>query len=79
MATVINNPDTVHHTDRVERHVVERSEGGGMGFLIGLLAIVILAVLFFVYALPALRNTGTRGGTNINVPDRINIDVNRPR
>jgi len=64
MATVVNNPTPARDTD------------SGMGFFVGLLVVIILAVLFFVYALPALRNSGS-GGTNLNVPDRINVDVNQ--
>ena len=65
MATVINNPPTP-----------ASDAGSGMGFFVGLLVVIILAVLFFVYALPAIRNSGS-SDTNINVPDRINVDVNQ--
>jgi len=61
MATIINNPDTGTH-----------SSGSGMVFGI-LIAIIILAV-FFIYALPSIRNAGS--GTNINVPDRVDVNVN---
>ncbi len=67
MATVINNP----------RPLVDRSEvvesRSGAGFVLGVLAAIILGVLILAYAIPALRNST---GTTVNVPDRINLDVN---
>ena len=63
MATIVNNPDRSYE------------DFEGVGFLIGILVVILLGVLFFAYTLPSLRNNGS--GTNINVPDRINVDVNR--
>ena len=63
MATIVNNPPSADRSD------------SSMGFFIGTLVIIILGVLFFAYALPAIR--GTNKGTNINVPDHINVDVNQ--
>ena len=60
------------HVAREHHH--DQDTASGMGFFIGVLVIIILGVLFFVYALPAIRDNG---GTNVNVPDRINVDVNR--
>jgi hypothetical protein len=58
MPTVINNPST--------------ESGSGFGVVVSVVVILIVAILFFMYALPALRD---RGGTQVNVPDRIQIDV----
>jgi len=63
MATVINNPDT-------------SGDSGGMGWVVGMIIAILLAFVFFVYALPAIRNSGS--GTNINVPDKIDVNVNQP-
>lgn len=60
MATVINNPD--------------QGNGGGTGMIIGAVVLLIVVVLFFVYGLPAMRNSGS--DTNVNVPDEIQVDVN---
>ncbi len=62
MATVINNPDT--STDR----------GGNGAMIVGIVLAVILLFMFFYYGLPALR--GNNGGTNVNVPDRVDLNVN---
>lgn len=61
MPTVINNPPTPASDTTT-----------GMGALVGIVVILIVAVLFFMYALPALRDDDK--GTQINVPDRIQID-----
>lgn len=62
MATIINNPDT------------SSGNGAAVGVIVGILAVVVIAILFFAYALPALRRSSNT--TNINVPDRINVNTN---
>ena len=62
MATIINNPDS------------GGSNGGGMGMVIGAIVLVIILILFFVYGLPAIR--GSNKGTTVNVPDKVEVDVN---
>ena len=66
MATIINNPG-------------ESSSGNNMGgFIVALIVGAILLILFFLYALPALRGGGeTDGDTQINVPDKLEVDVNK--
>jgi hypothetical protein len=67
MATVINNP----------RPMVDRSEvvetRSGAGFVLGVIAAIILGILLLAYAVPALRSANR---STLNVPDRINVDVN---
>jgi hypothetical protein len=65
MATVINNPDSGG-----------TRESSGMGLIIGVIVAVIIVFLFIVYGLPGIRGRST-GGTNVNVPDKINVDVNK--
>lgn len=49
--------------------------------LVGIvLAVVVIAFLFMMYGLPALRNTqnmddGNEDSTTINVPDKIDVNV----
>jgi hypothetical protein len=68
MATVINSPRT--------------DDASGVGVIVGIiiaLAIIVLAALYFV---PAIRGgnagTGTEdsGGTQINVPDQVDLNLN---
>ncbi|MDO8667962.1 MAG: hypothetical protein Q7K35_02575 [bacterium] len=74
MTTVINNPS-----------------GGGsensssLGIIFGVIIAIVLIGLFFFYGLPALRRAGTGSATNpsqpsgptINIPDKIDINVNK--
>jgi hypothetical protein len=57
MPTVINNPST--------------ETGSGFGAVVSVVVILVVAILFFMYALPAIRSGN--GGTQINVPDKIQI------
>ena len=60
MPTVINNPSTP-----------STETGSGFGAVVSVIVILIVAILFFMYALPNIRG---RSGTQINVPDKIQID-----
>lgn len=64
MATIVNNPAPV------------RSDSG-TGFLLGLILMVVLAVVFFYYGLPALQNSFS--GPQLNVPGKIDVNVNTPQ
>jgi len=64
MATVINNPPQ------------SNDSGGSMGMIVGVIVLVVLAYLFFVYGLPAVQQNQS-GGTQINVPDKIEVDINK--
>ena len=66
MATIINNPDSGD------------KGGGGLGMIIGAIVLVLVIVLFFVYGLPAMRNSGDSTGTDVNVPDQIDVNVDTP-
>ncbi|HEX3095561.1 MAG TPA: hypothetical protein VHQ20_00390 [Patescibacteria group bacterium] len=60
MATIINNPD--------------RDSSSGMGWIVGIIVLVIVLALFFVYGLPAMRGTtksstsGTSASGQVSVP-----------
>ena len=58
MATVINNPGG-------------ESSDSGMGIIVGVIIAIVLIALFFISALPALRNreapAGNQPGINVNV------------
>lgn len=58
----------------VIEHRPAATDGSGAGALVATAVIIVLGILFFVYALPALR--GRDSGTQINVPDRINVQTN---
>ena len=67
MAVVVNN------SGEPERRT------SGTNSLITLAIVLILLVLFFVYGLPAIRSGFNGGGAQINVPDKINVNVNQPQ
>lgn len=64
MATIVNNPPA------------DTNSSGGMGFLLGIIALIIFAVLFFMYGLPMVSNLG---GTQVNVPDKIDVNVQQAK
>jgi hypothetical protein len=60
MATVINNPGG-------------SEESSGLGMMIGVILAVLVIILFFVYGLPAIRNSNAP-----SQPNDINVDVDLP-
>ena len=64
MATVINNPPA------------SNDSGGGMGIIIGVVVLIALAYLFFVYGLPAIQSMQV-GTPQINIPSKIDVNVNQ--
>jgi len=56
----------------IQERPIATDTGSGVGALAAVVVIIVLGVLFFLYALPALRDGGD---TQINVPDRINVDT----
>ena len=65
MATVVtNNPGS--------------DSGGGFGFLAGVVLLVVVVFLFIVYGVPALRQAGSVGSPQINVPEKLDVNVNQP-
>ena len=64
MATVVNTPGTT------------TSDNNGMGFLLGVVLLIVFAVLFFLYGLPYL--TQSMQGPQVNVPGKVDVNVNTP-
>lgn len=65
MATIVNTPGTTADST------------GGLGFFLGVLLLLVIAFLFFVYGLPVLNSVAT--GPNIAVPDKVDVNVNTPK
>lgn len=61
MTTVVNNPPS-------------DGSNGPMGMIIGLVILLVLGYLGIVYGLPALRGM-QQGGTEINIPSTIDVNV----
>lgn len=64
MATIVNNPPPSNNS------------GGGIGMIIGLIVLVVLVYLFFVYGLPAIQQTQL-GNPQINIPSEIDVNINQ--
>ncbi len=64
MATIINNPPA------------NDNSGGPMGMIIGIIVLIVLGYLVYVYGLPAIRQMGT---PQINVPSKIDVNVNQTK
>ena len=64
MTTIINTPQPTNNSS------------GPIAIVVALLLVLVLVYLGFVYGLPALRQVKS-GGTQINVPDTIDINVNK--
>lgn len=65
MTTIVNTPPS------------EKSDSP-MGWIIGLVILIVLGYLVYVYGLPALRNM-QQGGVQINVPNKIDVNVNQTK
>ncbi len=64
MATIVNNPAPVSDSN------------SGMGMVVGLIALFVFAYLFIMYGLPAMRQMGS---PQINVPSKIDVNVNQTK
>ena len=70
MATVVNNPGTT-------------TEGGsGVNFLLGVILLIVFSLLMIFYGIPMIArsvgNAGVSQAPQVQVPDKINVDVNQP-
>ncbi len=66
MTTIVNNPPSSDNS------------GGALGMIFGIIVILVLVYLGYVYGLPAVRQMQQSGGVQINVPDKIDVNVNQP-
>jgi len=54
------------------------SGGNGMGMVVAALLIVAVAALFFVYGLPYLRQAAAPAAPQINIPDKVDVNIQPP-
>ncbi len=50
--------------------------GTGVSLMMGILLLAVVFLLLY-FGIPAMRGAG--GGTNINVPDKMDVNVNPPQ
>ncbi len=65
MTTVVNTPPS------------NNQGGNGMGFLVGIVLLIVVGFLFFVYGLPMLRQSTQ--APQINVPDKIDVNIQQTK
>lgn len=66
MTTVVNNPPASNDSN------------GGVGMIFGLIVLVVVVYLFFVYGLPAIQNVKL-GTPQINIPAKIDVNVQQTK
>ncbi len=64
MTTIVNNPPSSDNSS------------GPIGLIIGLIVLIVLGYLFFVYGLPAIQNMHW-GQTQVNIPSKIDVNINQ--
>lgn len=67
MTTIVNTPAPANN-----------DSGNGMGMIIGIFVLIIMAYVFFVYGLPAISNMKI-GTPQINVPNKIDVNVKQSK
>lgn len=50
------------------------SGDSGMGFVFGIILLIVLLAVFWYWGLPFLKNI-QQGGINIQMPDTVNVNV----
>lgn len=64
MTTIVNTPAPAAESDN------------GMGMVFGLIVLAAVLFIFFVYGLPAIRRMGS---PQINIPSKIDVNINQPK
>lgn len=67
MATIVNNP------------APSSSDNSGIGSLVAALLVMGVVALLFYFLVPILRQSSQTGGPQINVPDKVDVNVNTPQ
>lgn len=58
-------------------HIVTQDSSSGMGFFLGVLALIIFFIFLMYYGLPILR--GATSTPQINVPKDVNVNVQQKK
>ncbi len=64
MTTIVNNPPPLNDSN------------GGMGMIVGIIVLIVVAYIFFMYGLPAIKQIGS---PQINIPSKIDINVQQAK
>lgn len=55
------------------------SSNNGVGFLVGVIVLIVFGVIFFVYGLPLLRGLIGNGEIQVNLPENVDINVQQSK
>jgi hypothetical protein len=66
----------VHEHEVDEAHHHTDSGSNAMGWVIGLILVLVVLWLLFVYGLPAIRSAAT---PQVAIPERVDVNVNTPQ
>lgn len=69
MATIVNTSPAPATSD---------TGSNGIGFLVGAMLLVLLVMAVLFYGLPYLRTSMTSTTPQVNVPGKIDVNVNQP-
>ena len=56
------------------QEVASTQDSSGMGFLLGVILLIVALALFFYYGLPAMQSITTQ--PQINVPRQVDVNIN---
>lgn len=57
-----------------------KESGNGVGMIIGLIVLAVVAYLFFVYGFPAIRQmSNPQINPQINIPGKIDVNINQTK
>lgn len=72
MATTIINPAPTNNT----------TTDNGMGFLLGIIVLIVFGFIFFIYGFPLIRqvlNGIGSGGINVTLPKTVDVKVQQAK
>ena len=66
MTTIVNTPPA------------QNENGGNMAMIIGVIVLLVMAYVFFVYGLPAISRMQV-SAPQVTIPAKIDVTVNQPK
>lgn len=60
-------------------HEREVSSGNNVGFILGIVLLIAALIFFFYYGAALFRQMGTSSQPTIQVPDKVDVNVNQPQ
>jgi hypothetical protein len=69
-------------TEVIHDHGTHGDAGTSAGLVIGIILLAVIILFFFLYGGNILNQIGSgfgTGGTNIQIPDRVDVNLNQPK